>query len=477
MPVDLDEMFADLSRDGDTVPVAPAVAARRRGARRTRNRAVAAALATLLAIAGVGVAAWQRGHRAEPILPATPNSPIRGLEPLGEPLDLGGDRYWSYPAVSEGRVYAVSMPMAAGGDARRNRGVAVAGRTGDILWSTLEDLGDTDIPVPIPGTVLLREAAPQPIMHLLDPATGAERWSLVHELDDDLVFHTDVLVRVHAADGLTEGFDIRTGERLWSAPGGADRPRFNAGIPGGNDVRRWGLSNNEPFSDGYMFQQLTSGRMLIRDVRTGAVRNRIATVLNSQSGLTTVHDGTVFWPVGDEIRAAALGDDSTARVIFTFGPGKGPRGLFGCGAGRVCVGEAADDDEKDSRVVAVDVDAARTLWTAPASFMSRGTARAGRILTGSGRGAALRDDAGRVLYEGPGDIGWIDDGNMLQFQMRPDGKRTTVAVVSAVDGARTVLGEFPSGSSAMGPAGHCAWSAETLACVDGSRLVRYRFTR
>ncbi|BAL92253.1 hypothetical protein AMIS_70330 [Actinoplanes missouriensis 431] len=464
-------MFADLSRDGDTVPVAPAEVARRRGARRSRNRAVAAALATLLVITGVGAAAWQRGHRTEPILPATPNSPIRGLEPLGEPLDLGADRYWNHPVLSQGRLFAVSVPAGAGVDGRANRGVAADERTGDILWSTPDELGGTDIPVPIAGTVLLREAATRPVMHLLDPATGAEHWSLVHELDDDLVVHPDVLVRVHAADGLTEGLDMRTGERLWSAPGGADRPRFTAGIDAGSGRQSWGLSNNQPFSDGYMFQQLTSGRMLIRDVRTGEVRNRIAKVLNSQSGLTTVHDGMVVWPVGDEIRTAVLGDDGTSRVIHTLEPGREPQDIFGCGPGRICVSDT------ESALVAVDVASARVLWTAPGgNTFGGGSARAGRTLTTGTRGSALRDETGRVLFQGS-ELGWVDDGNLLVFQVERDSPRVTAVAVSAVDGTRTVLGEVPGGAVRPGAGANCAWSTTTLVCVDESRLIRYRFTR
>ncbi|MEU8241700.1 PQQ-binding-like beta-propeller repeat protein [Actinoplanes missouriensis] len=472
MPADLDEMFADLSRDGDTVPVAPAEAARRHGARRSRNRAVAAALATLLVITGVGAAAWQRGHRTEPILPATPNSPIRGLEPLGEPLDAGANRYWAYPAIEDGRLFAVSLPTGAGVDARPNRGVAIDERNGDVLWTTPDELGATDVPVPIPGTVLLREAATRPVIHMLDPATGSERWSLRHELDDDLVFHPDVLVRVHAAGGTTEGLDMRTGRRLWSAAGDVDRPRFTAGIRAADGTRRWSLAGHEEFSDGYMFQQLTSGRMLIRDVRSGEVRNRIAKVLNSQSGITMVHDGTVAWPVGDEIRVAPLGDDSASRVLYTLGPGREPQNLFGCGPGRICV------TDSESRISAVDVASARVLWSAPAVIGSGGTSRAGRTITTDGRGAMLRDDSGRALSEGQGTSGWVDDGNVLVFGPRVDGAgMMTVTVVSAVDGTRTVLGTVPSGSTASGGRNNCAWSTGTLACMDGARLIRYRFVR
>ncbi|BBH64366.1 hypothetical protein ACTI_10510 [Actinoplanes sp. OR16] len=469
MSVDLDEMFADLSRDGDMVPVGPAEGARRRGARRSRNRVVAAALAILLVAGGAGAVVWQRGHRAEPVLPATPNSPIRGLQPLGDPLDAGAGRTWHYTAASEGRLFAVSVPSAASVDARENRGFAADERTGDPLWSTPAELGGTDVPVPIPGTVLLREAAPRPIMHLLDPATGTERWSLPHALDDQLVFHPDVLVRMHDADGMTEGLDIRTGARLWSAPAGADRPRWTSGISAADGTRRWSPAGNDEFSDGYLFQQLASGRMVIRDVRTGEVRNSIAKVLSDQSGYTTVHDGSVVWPVGNEIRAAALGDDSTARVIYTYEEGQEFQGLFGCGQGRICVSLGSPD----GRLVAVDIASARELWSAKTSGTTGGAgSRSGRTLTIGMRGAMLHDADGRVLYEGGSQIGWIDDANLLEFDAGP-----VAVLVSAADGTRTVLGEVPGATVRPGAGADCAWSTETLACADGSLLRRYRFVR
>ncbi|WP_433826936.1 PQQ-binding-like beta-propeller repeat protein [Actinoplanes sp. CA-015351] len=477
MNADLDEMFAALSRDGDAVPVSPAEGARRRGNRRSRNRSVAAALAVLLVIAGVSAAAWQRDHHRQPVLPATPDQPdtlIRGLNTLGDPLNLGADRIWRYPSSLEGRLFALSVPATASGSERRNRTVAIDERTGEILWSTPDELGNTDAPIPIPGSVLLPEETEKPTMRILDPATGAERWKLRFEPKDTLILHPDVLVRAAVTDGTTEGLDMRTGARLWVSPT-SDRPTSTGGIRDRSGTPTLGTGFYRD-SDGYMFQVLTSGNVLIRDVRTGDVVHRFENIQQRESELATVHDGTAIWPAGHQIWAAALGGGEP-RALLELGADQRLEDLFGCGPGRICVAQASLTSPLQTRIDAVDIASAQTVWHATPSNGFISTSRGGRTLISGAAGPVLLDANGEEIFAAKDGVDWVDDGNLLLFERTPDGQEVALAAVSAVDGVRTPLRKLPGDSEVPDFGYDCGWSAAVLACAKGADLHRYAFTR
>ena len=364
MSADLDDMFAALGHHADALPLAPATQLRRRGERRRRNRVVAAAAAVLLIAAGSGVVAWHREHR--PVLPAAPNAPVRGLKAVPDPVPAGEGREWVYPTVADHRVFAVSRSSATS-----YRLVAVDERTGRVLWSTPDRTGDATHPFTVPGAVLLHT---EKGLEIRDAATGADRWQLRFDRQDQIVLSADVVVRTTATNGTTEAFDMRTGALRWSVPGGADRPAYTFGNRGEDGVFRAQLLFQGTFSTGTLGQRLRSGRTLVRDLHTGRTLHSLDPEPPAEQ--IRVQDGTLFWLAGAQVRTAAMdGRDGGSRVLRTLPRGWRLESYFACGTGRICLIESASKDYREGRVVVVDVASARVLWQQAVPYAVAGPRR------------------------------------------------------------------------------------------------------
>ncbi|GAA2671545.1 outer membrane protein assembly factor BamB family protein [Actinoplanes palleronii] len=479
MSTDLDELFMALGRQADAVPPVPLAAVKARGRQRNRNRtALAAAAAVLLVTAGLGVA-LQRERHADPILPATTPSRIRGMAPLGEPLRVATGANWTAARISGTRV--IGFAGAAGGG---HEVVARDTRTGKTLW-TVRDLDVSYLGVATTATAVIfvrqtgeqSEASSAPVarsFEIHDPATGAELWKLPHTDQDRFVLHEDVLVRLVGATGATEAYDLVTGERRWSAPAGGDRPLLITGTQTGADAREvtaggsdalWDPSSAKafPFTDDRLVQATTKGRIVIRDIHTGTVRS--TTPGPSEAGSLMAYEGMAYTTTGPVIRATGV----SSRVVYEPRTPWYSDDFFPCGRDRLCVFES---DEQESRLLLIDATTGATLRTTPAPVTGTAAVRLGHIMTSAGgdKGTALYDENGTARYSDAGVGGFIDDGNALTMTRDDDG-RFVVRGVSNIDFQPVGLGSTPELS------GRCDWNAELLTCPTGTELRTWRFTR
>jgi outer membrane protein assembly factor BamB len=474
VPADLDELFIALGREADTLPLAPASAARRRGERRRRNQVVAAAVAVLLVIAGAGAAGWWIDHERRPVLPA---GPVRGLEPVGEPVPLtnttaeAGHATW----IDGGRVYLSTILSAQAVDARSSK----------PLWSagTFHFGSQHDGPFPYAGSLLMLDGTPATTLYVHDAASGARRWTLPLGAEDPLLLADGLLIRMAKASGVTEAFDVSTGEKRWSAPAGKDRPIRIAGMQNSADGVRldgqpepgsWRLPGFEISGD-RLVQLTRSGRLLVRDAATGKLLHTVRVPEPSLGVKLFAIDGAALMIDHEQVRTTDLSSASGAtRVLFDDQRRGSPRRIYPCGPFRLCLDNMQETTVIDSRD-------GRVWWAAATSELYIGpiTARGNRTLASGTLETVLYDEGGRAIFRTDdgaagrsdrGAAGWIDEGNLLYIG------RGAINSVSTVDGKVTRLGDAP----AFG--GRCAWNAELLACpvrLDGSRMELriWRFTR
>ncbi|MBB2942207.1 hypothetical protein FB565_001920 [Actinoplanes lutulentus] len=475
MAADLDDIFTAMGRQADVLPLAGPDAARRIGRRRNRNAVIAAAATVLIVVAGAGAGvAWRHDPSPEPILPA---NTIRGIAPIGSPLRLHGpadETMLSMIAINDDRVSVASGgfendPLEViGVDARSGAKVWDAGRLNAI---------EMNGPVAVPGGMVLYDG---PDLSVRDPETGAELWKTVDPANGDVVVGDGVLVRVNVG-GLSEGFALRTGKKLWSVPAsGDDRPRHSIGFLE-NTTRR-----SLHFSDDRFAQLTLGGTVLVRDIHTGKILKSVATTVRpklmtgfSVSGdLALIKDTVGYLDKPSRLVAA---DVSTGKVRDLYSIRTGlMRDAAPCGTGRICVasteGYTRDGGLNPETVKVIDTTTGRILWTAQfGDALLSASSRAGRVLVTSASGSAsLYDVDGRVIAQG-GDTfghigqGWIDDANVLL--QTPTAKGYDITTISAVDGRRTTLGTLSAVNA------ECTWTSEILACRDGAELKLWRFER
>ncbi|MBO3736216.1 outer membrane protein assembly factor BamB family protein [Actinoplanes flavus] len=495
MPADLDDLFTALGRQADTLPLAGAERARERGRqRRTRNRAALAGLAVLLVLTGAGLAVTRDRH-AEPILPATTPARVRGLAPVGEPPRLAEGRMWNNARISGNRVIGFSTIEGGGHET-----VAVDASTGATLWRlSSSDSYFRGVAATAEAVILLRELnvasgeidAPQDrILYFHDPATGTERWKLAYTDDDRLVLHEETLVRLINTTGVTEAYDLASGRRLWSAPGGADRPVLMSGMATEADGREFGSGNDAlfdpsterayPYSDNRLVQLTGKGRVVIRDIRTGKVRSRIQSRVSSAAAALasprwegvmeiTAYEGTVYLTETIE-NGFQLG---TPTQVFPPSQGTWSWTHFvPCERERVCVLE--QQGEREARLVMIDAATGtvlRTTGAVPGSGVA--SMRDGRIMMsfGGNGGTALYDPNGQAMYSDNGFGGFLDDGNVLTLTQDAGDRKYTARGVSTIDYKKSKLGVLPEVS------GRCDWDETVLTCPAGRELRIWRFTR
>jgi hypothetical protein len=478
VPADLDELFTALGRQADAVPLAEVEQVRRRGRqRRARSRAGMAAVAVLVVLAGTGVVLDRRHTDAEPILPATTPSRIRGLAPVGEPLRIDEGRMWNGARISGNRV--IGWVRAEDGSQET---VAVDARTGQTLWRTTDRESFHQGVVTTSGSViLLREITPQsesldePADRLLlfrDPATGAKRWELRHTDRDQFVLHEDVLVRMVHDTRAIEGYDLAGGRRLWTVPADGDPTKLISGMRVGSDnseehsgttsaLFRPDAAKAFPFTDDRVVDLSESGRITVRDIRTGKIRS----VARGRAGAMELlaYEGNIYATVRiDGVLSIATPD----HVLYR--PGESAE--FGyplpCGHDRVCVLERRElnREKREARLIMIDAntgDVIRTTGAVP-RYGDNAT-RLGHILT-SGTG-----DKGTTLYDENGQARYSDNGITLTRDAG-DG-RFTVRGVSNIDFRKVTLGTIPEIS------GRCDWNEDVLTCPAGRELWVWRLTR
>ncbi|MBW6437894.1 PQQ-like beta-propeller repeat protein [Actinoplanes hulinensis] len=495
MPADLDDLFTALGRQADTFPLAGADGARQRGRqRRARHRAVLAGIAVLLVLTGVGVAVTRDRH-AEPILPATTPSRVRGLSPVGEPLRLGDGRMWNNARISGNRVIGFSTVGDGGHET-----VAVDTSTGATLWRiSSRATYYRGVAATTAAVILLRESNdfskeiddPQNrVLEFHDPATGTKRWELAHTDHDRLVLHEKVLVRMIATTGVTEAYDLVTGRRLWSVQGGADRPVLMDGMVTESDAHEYGSGNNGlfdpstekafPYTDDRLVQVTGTGRVVIRDIGTGKVRSTAqawTTALdvwergNDSTGIdsVTAYEGTVYLTAYDD-KGTQIGTPD--RILYRPQEPWRWEKFFPCGRGRLCVLEFQGD--REARLVMIDAatgEVLRTTGAVPGSGIA--SMRDDRLMMslGGGGGTALYDPNGQAMYSDNGFGGFLDDGNVLTLTQDAGDRQYTARGVSTVDYKKSKIGILPEVS------GRCDWDETVLTCPAGRELRIWRFTR
>jgi outer membrane protein assembly factor BamB len=483
VPTDLDELFSALGRQADALPLAPAADARQRGIRRRRTRAMLAGAAAVLAVAGVGAAVWRVNPGPRPV-PAAPAASIRGMTPVGSPIAAGGKKTsWTQTVTSDGRLYAAAETPDG-----ESKVVAIDPETAKILWETapFDPFYDYNGPIAVPGALLVTGSATIekiPTLHVLDPDTGTTRWRLQWRTPDEVVVGDGVLARMTAATGVTEAYDLRTGAPLWSSPAGEDRPAHLLGMQsGGYDEVGNLVGPDITISDDGLVQITRGGQVLLRDIRTGALRVTVPAALPSTLS-RIAYDGRLFigyqTPDKKQYKIGVTdltGTSGTSRVVYTVTGERGVGGFLPCGPRRLCLSQFMGKESK-SMVVSIDTETQKALWTAGLRTQVNGYmyARGSHVLRGDIAETGLYDANGRTVYAGAGDGRWIDDDNVLWTEWtKPD---YTVSVIAAKTGRKVELGTIPNRT------GNCSWTSEFLACPVGfmnpfrSELRIWRFTR
>jgi outer membrane protein assembly factor BamB len=485
VPADLDELFTALGRQADTVPLAEVGQVRRRGRqRRARGRAAMVAVAVLTILAGTGVVLDRRHTDVEPILPATTPSRIRGLAPAGEPVRIDEGRMWNGARISGDRV--IGWIRAEDGSQET---VAVDARTGRTLWRiTSRESFYQGVATTPEAVILLREIKSQsesldePADRLLlfhDPATGAKRWELRHTDRDQFVLHEDVLVRMVHDTRAIEAYDLAGGRKLWTEPSGADRTRLISGMRIGSDVSeehsgttsalvRPDAAKAFPFTDDRVVDLSDSGRIRVRDIRTGRIRSFARGRAGAEEVLA--YEGNIYATVRID---GALSIATPDNVLYRPAASAEFGHPLPCGNDRVCVLERREQN-REAHLIMIDAntgDVIRTTVAVPR--LGDHSTRLGRILTsGTGdKGTTLYDENGQARYSDDGIGGFADDGNALTLTRDAGDGRFTVRGVSNVDYRAVKLGVIPEIS------GRCDWNEKILTCPTGQELRVWRLTR
>jgi outer membrane protein assembly factor BamB len=482
MPADLDELFGQLGRHADALPLGGADRARRRGRQRTRIRAaLAAAAAVVLVLVGVGVTLRHPDRQPTPAISPTIALEGRPIPEVGKPIDLGGAVPFPGVTTDGERVYAVSIKAAD----RSFQLTAADLESGGPAWAAPQRIGDTrrhlDRVVVVPSAVLVITRAndgtsPGIGLYAFDPRTGAPLWTKDAEEDDSLVFTSAMLVRLAAADGRVDGFDWVSGRERWSRTTG-DRPVWAVGMATPADEAK--LNRSGPpvtFTDARVVLLTDRGDAEVRNAATGNVQRTVPVA--PVSGKTAVaYDGWLY--THDEadgtrgpqhIRATDLVGDAGTAVIEEL-PGR-LLTLGSCGAARVCVSTQAlrnkSGDPRINTLTALDVRKRRMIWQR--NTMLDGdqisSARGSILLTSVMGGLELYSPSGKLLHQSYLTGGWLDGRALLVAA--PDGTGR-LARLSAADGRL-----IPYAKHISEFAGDCASTSKRLACAGETGLRIWR---
>ncbi|BCY14517.1 PQQ-binding-like beta-propeller repeat protein [Actinoplanes sp. L3-i22] len=472
MSTELDDLFTALSRQADALPIGTASQARRRGEqRRARSRAVlATTAAVVLILTGVGVVNAKRHRGAEPILPATTPTRVRGMTPVGSPVQPPAGQTFTSARISGTRVIGYTGSTV----------VALDATTGRTVW-TLPGLDATyrGVATSENAVLLLRQTGTSdeptaPVTRVLeihDPATGAKRWELKHTSADQLVLHRDTLVRL-VDGGRLEAYDLATGQTRWVSRSDAVlvsgmRTEADASEDADGGLLDPATGKVFPYRDDRVVTVTAPGRVVIRDIHTGKVRSAVQGRPEPQ-GLFA-YEGMVYTEQsGTEGRAIG----TPSKIVYEPKPPWYLEAAFPCGHDRLCAYESSS--ETDMRLTMVDATTGQVLRTTTAVPLTGSTGvRLGHVMTssGTGSGTALYDESGQARYSDRGIGGFVDDGNALTLTRDAGDGRFTARGVSNIDFRAVTLGTMPE------IAGRCDWTADLLTCPTQQGLYTWRFTR
>ena len=456
MSADLDELFADLGRQADALPLVSAAQARRRGRQRSRTQLAVVAAAVLTVTVGVtGFLARPDRHADQTVAP-TPS--VRTLTEVGSPIDFAGTAMSAQAEVVGDRVVAVWEV---------NRSINVSAvdlHTGALEWTTListtAPLGTT-MSVQAAGsavTVTVAEANDTTqTVYVYRVADGDLLWKRIVAPRDEVLWTDRFLVHRAAATGRTDAFDWVTGDERWSVPPLAEGP-----------IVRTVTADRDR-----LVQVAEDGQVRVLSLVDGALLDTATIPRANAPGENSTVIAYDEWVVHDSVpccdtaayRVSATNLDSgESKVLAGAGVGHRFGGLDRCGPDRICVLDLQVGNR--SEITAIDVTGGKDLWRVPGPDGATGiSARGEHTLVGGPSGpGALYDGAGRVTKQFPRgvDVLWWRHSRVLVLP--PVSAGGNVLAVRTSDGRTDTPGSIPA---RIGP---CAHTDERLVCPTGTAL-------
>lgn len=479
MSVDLDELFATLRQQADTIPLGGAGPARHRGRHRERVRAaVTVAVAITLVAAGVGVA---QGHRAD-----RPVTHREVIPTVGTPVPISGSASLGQVATDGTRAYAAWIRTAD----NTLWVTATYLRTGAVAWpprevSTTLTL-DRVVVVPSAVVVFARERGAYHL-YAFDPASGTPRWGLDGDDADEVVFAGDRVVTVQTSGEMRLN-DSATGRLVGGATldapsTGNDQYVRVLGMGSASDEKRVGQSGPpSTFDDPRVILISRKGRVWVLNAHNGGTPRSVDPGPAALTGDIAAFDGLLYTrTAGDpatgrqRIRATDLVGNAGSWEVFwavgtfvTLGP---------CGGRTVCV--VTGQDGHPNKIRSLDSKYKLPLWGADSQV------NGDRISTAGGHVMLATADGRFDLYDEPGlpavptgrssppfaselsGGGWLDSNNVLFVDPEGSGR---LARMSLADHKVTVLGAAPRGTQG------CASTGTRLVCVTPTALTTWNVT-
>ena len=462
MSADLDELFTDLGRQADALPLASAAQARRRGRQRSRTQLAVVAAAVLTVAVGVtGFLARPDRHADQAVAP-TPSA--RALPQVGSAMDFHGTALTAQAAVVGSRVVAVW---------EANHSINVSAldlRTGAHEWTALIS---TTAPL---GTTMSVQAAGSAVTVTVAEADDTTQTVYVYRADDgdllwkriiaprDEVLWTDrFLVHRAAATGRTDAFDWATGDERWSVPPPAEGP-----------VVRTVTADRDR-----LVQVDEDGRVRVLRLVDGALLDTATIPRANAPGENSTIIAYDEWLVHDSVpccdtavyRVSATNlDTGESKVLASAGVEHRFGGLDRCGPDRICVLDLQDGNR--SEITAIDVAGGKDLWRVPGPDGATGISAQGEntLVGGPSGPGALYDGAGRITKQFPRgvDVLWWRQGRLLVLP--PVSAGGNVQAVRMSDGRTDTRGSIPA---RIGP---CAHTDERLVCPTGTALRIWSLT-
>jgi putative pyrroloquinoline-quinone binding quinoprotein len=472
MTADLDNLFTDVARQADTIPLGTADSARRRGRARRRNRAVVASAAAMVCLVTAGTAAVLTRRLHTDPSPAQTATLARLLPETGPPFSFGAKvqatvRYITYVYAAwqvDPRGPTTVARVDPNGSAASWK-ISVDGQVQDMSWNRT-------------ALVVRITSRNGPRLLMLEPMTGHLRWELPIGADDEIVYTTSALLRWSPASGRTYAYDVLTKTQMWSVAATADPP-----------VRTLRMDTTQRIDPMELtFLQVTkAGKVQLRSARTGQLQ-RTATIPEPRAaGQTmTAVDGRLFSeeiPCCDtaafQVRVTDLRSDGVSSyVVFSDGPANRFGAMTLCGIDRLCV---LDHEEDGTRVAAIDLVRRTQLWRVPVpddatTISSRAVGEpgkvqwVGRILVAGGDEPVLLDPDGTVAFrERDAQFVWSEGYDTVVALPAPEAPAAgNVVLVGPQAGRTKVLGSVPAN------VGRCEADRYRLICHTETGLRFYK---
>lgn len=464
MPVDLDDLYASLARQADTVPLGGADSARRRGKQRRRTRSMIAAAAAVCLVGG-GVA-WVARPGPEQSPPASSTT----LTEIGSPRSLGVRSPDDLPEVTmivENVAYTGWRE--ASGEVKIS---ALDLRTGRPVWPTrsLGRLAGFENIVVVPGTLLVKvhvdAGRPRPAMHVFDTATGRQRPYITDPTEQTLVYGRGTLINKIGGTGRLWATDAATGRILWdetttNVP--VDRT-IGMTITASGDDDRPPAAQVTYFSGNRILQADKKGQLMIRDAGTGKLLETRSAGSNAPEKLI-LHDYRIYSVQQEQPdRVQVIDLDGGPGGVIRLPAGREVQDLQPCGEDRVCVLDRSED--APGRLTVYQGATRQKIWQVEApKGATEVSSRKGRLLVG---GSAVFSAGGKQLFRAEEEgrqYRWLDDQHLIDVPVWQSGPVVTVTVAT---GRKRVLGTLdqPIGS-------YCSIAPERLLCNEDGELRLY----